>query len=96
MAQGLKLFMTQGVESFMKQDDEAVSEISYGWAVLIGDCAVFEAKEIAQRLENANIRCRLEILHEDRGFHLYGNSGMGTRMRILVPPSEHERARRMI
>ena len=65
-----------------------------GWAVLFDDVAVHEARAVAEVLENAQIRCRLEILQEDREFHLYGNFGMGTRMRVLVAPSDYDTAKR--
>ena len=67
-----------------------------GWAILLGDCAVFEAREEADRLEAAGIRCRLEVLHEDKAFHRFGNGGMGTRMCVLVPPGEYERAKAVV
>lgn len=67
-----------------------------GWAVLLADCAVFEAREAADRLEAAGIRCRLEVLHEDKAFHRFGNGGMGTRMCVLVPPGEYERAKAVV
>ena len=63
-----------------------------GWAVLAADCPVYEAKEIAEKLESAGLRCRLKVSHEDRAFHRFGNFGMGTRMCVLVPPGEYERA----
>ena len=65
-----------------------------GWAVLFDDVAVHEARAVAEALESAQIRCRLEILQEDREFHLYGNFGMGTRMRVLVAPSDYDTAKR--
>ena len=66
-----------------------------GWAVLVDDCAVFEAKEIAQRLEESGIRCRVEVTHEDRSL-LYRRGGLGTRMCVLVSPGEYERAMRLV
>ena len=36
------------------------------------------------------------VLHEDRAFHQHGNFGMGTRMCVLVSPSEYERAMRLV
>jgi len=75
---------------------DADPEMLDGWAVLVGDCAVFEAKEIAGRLEESGVRCRVETVCEDRSFHLFGNGGMGTRMCVLVPPSEYERAKRLV
>ncbi len=66
-----------------------------------GGCAVFEADEVAERLDNAGIRCRLEIVHEDRALHIsggtvMGNGGLGTRMRVLVPPGEYDSAVRIM
>ena len=65
-----------------------------GWAVLLDDVAVHEAKAVAEALENAQVRYRLELVQEDRAFHLYGNFGMGTRMRVLVAPSDYDAAKR--
>ena len=75
---------------------EVDPQIRDGWAVLLDDVAVHEARAAAESLENAQIRCRLEILHEDREFHRYGifgygDFGMGTRMRVLVAPSDYDR-----
>ena len=71
-------------------------EIWNGWAVLLDNCAVFEASEAAERLKGSGMRCRLETLHEDRAFHMFGNGGMGTRMCVLVPPSEYARAKEVV
>ena len=79
-----------------RENDEGVAAdvtMIDGWAVLVDDCAVFEAKEVAQRLEESGIRCRVEAIHEDRSFHYYGHGGLGTRMCVLVPPSEYERVK---
>ena len=70
-------------------------EVRNGWAVLSADCAVFEAKELARKLKAAGLRCRLEITQEDRSFSLWGHAGLGTRMGVLVPPSEYEEAKRL-
>ena len=67
-----------------------------GWAVLIDDVPVHEAKALAEKLESEHIRCRLELLKEDRAFHLYGNGGMGTRMCVLVAPSDYNAAKKML
>ena len=71
-----------------------------GWAVLLDDVAVHEARAVAEALENAHVRCRLEIMQEDRAFDRYGNFGygnfgMGTRMRVLVAPSDYDTAKRI-
>ncbi len=70
-------------------------QIQDGWAVLLDDVAVHEAKAVAETLENVHVRCRLEILQEDREFHRYGHFGMGTRMRVLVAPSDYDTAKRI-
>ena len=67
-----------------------------GWAVLLGDVPVHEAKALSERLESSQIRCRLELLKEDRAFHLYGNWGMGTRMCVLVAPSDYANAKKLL
>lgn len=110
----LGLTRMKGRTRFKPEDDEdggidwreegggdADPEMLDGWAVLVGDCAVFEAKEIAGRLEESGVGCRVETIREDRslsctGHCYFGNFGMGTRMRILVPPSEYERAKRLV
>lgn len=85
-----------GIDWHERGDGDSDPKIIDGWAVLIPDCAVFEAKETAARLESAGMRCRLECIHEDRDFHLWGNGGIGTRMCVLVPPSEYERAKALV
>jgi hypothetical protein len=67
-----------------------------GWAVLLNDAPVHEAKALAEELEAAQIRCRLELLKEDRAFHLFGNGGMGTRMCVLVAPSDYAAAKKLL
>ena len=67
-----------------------------GWAVLLDDAPVHEAKALAEKLDEAQIRCRLELLKEDRAFHLFGNGGMGTRMCVLVAPSDYAVAKKML
>lgn len=69
-------------------------QIWNGWAVLLNDAPVHEAKALAEKLESEHIRCRLELLEEDRAFHLYGNGGMGTRMCVLVAPSDYAAAKK--
>ena len=71
-----------------------MAQIWNGWAVLLNDAPVHEAKALAERLESEHIRCRLELLKEDRDFHLYGNGGMGTRMCVLVAPSDYAAAKK--
>ena len=67
-----------------------------GWAVLMDDVAVHEAKAAAEALEKAQIRCRLELLKEDRAWHRFGNGGLGTRMCVLVAPSDYAAARKIV
>ena len=67
-----------------------------GWAVLLNDAPVHEAKALAEKFDVAQIRCRLELLKEDRAFHLFGNGGMGTRMCVLVAPSDYVAAKKML
>ena len=67
-----------------------------GWAVLLNDAPVHEAKSLAEKLEAAHMRCRLELLKEDRDLHLYGNGGMGTRMCVLVAPSDYAAAKKVL
>ena len=71
-------------------------QIWNGWAVFMDDVPVHEAKSMAERLESEHIRCRLELLKEDRAFHLYGNGGMGTRMCVLVAPSDYAAAKKAL
>ena len=67
-----------------------------GWAVLMDDVAVHEAKAAAETLEKAQIRCRLELLKEDRAWHRFGNGGLGTRMCVLVAPRDYAAARKIV
>ena len=67
-----------------------------GWAVLLNDAPVHEAKALAEKLESEHMRCRLELLKEDRAFHLYGNGGMGTRMCVLVAPGDYGAAKKAL
>ena len=75
--------------------ENVVVETHDGWAVLMDNVAVHEAKAAAQALEDAHIRCRLDILSEDRAYHHYGNGGLGTRMCVLVAPGDFERAKKV-
>ena len=78
-----------------KPYDEVV-EVWKGWAVLLDDVAVHEAKAMAEKLEAAHMRCRLELLEEDRAYHHYGRSGLGTRMCVLVAPSDYDAAKKLL
>ena len=60
------------------------------------DVPVHEAKAVAEKLEESHIRCRLELLREDRAFHRFGNGGMGTRMCVLVAPSDYDAAKKLL
>ena len=75
---------------------DVVVETRDGWAVLMDNVAVHEAKAAAQALEDAHIRCRLDILSEDRSYHRYGNGGLGTRMCVLVAPNDYEKAKKVV
>ena len=72
-----------------------VVETRDGWAVLLEDAPVHEAKAAAEKLEAAQIRCRLELQKEDRAYHRYGNGGLGTRMCVLVAPDDYEKAKKL-
>ena len=74
---------------------DVVVDTRDGWAVLMDNVPVHEAKAAAQALDVAHIRCRLEILSEDRAYHRYGNGGLGTRMCVLVAPEDYEKARKL-
>ena len=71
-------------------------DVCNGWAVLLDRVLVHEAKAAAEKLEVAQMRCRLELLQEDRSYHRYGNGGMGTLMRVLVAPSDYAAAKKAI
>jgi len=70
-----------------------VVETRDGWAVLLEDAPVHEAKAAAEKLEAAQVRCRLELQKEGRAYHRYGNGGLGTRMCVLVAPEDYKKAR---
>ncbi len=74
---------------------DVVVDTRDGWAVLMDNVPVHEAKAAAQALDGAHIRCRLEILSEDRAYHRYGNGGLGTRMCVLVAPNDYEKAKKL-
>ena len=74
---------------------DVVVDTRDGWAVLMDNVPVHEAKAAAQALDGAHIRCRLEILSEDRAYHRYGNGGLGTRMCVLVEPDDYEKAKKL-
>ena len=74
---------------------DVVVDTRDGWAVLMDNVPVHEAKAAAQALDGAHIRCRLEILSEDRAYHRYGNGGLGTRMCVLVAPHDYEKAKKL-
>ena len=74
---------------------DVVVDTRDGWAVLMDNVPVHEAKAAAQALDDAHILCRLEILGEDRAYHRYGNGGLGTRMCVLVAPDDYEKAKKL-
>ena len=81
------------LDVFGADDDELAAEVDIG---LMDNVAVHEAKAAAQALEDAHIRCRLDILSEDRSYHRYGNGGLGTRMCVLVAPEDYEKAKKVV
>ena len=56
--------------------------------LLAPDVFVYEAKELADRFASAGIRFEVRQSTIDNDFHLFGNSGMGTRMSIYVHPDD--------
>ena len=74
--------------------EDVVVETRDGWAVLMDNVAVHEAKAAAQALDDAHIRCRLDVIGEDRAYHHYGRGGLGTRMCVLVAPSDYDAAKK--
>ena len=60
--------------------------------ILVPDASVSEVSELAPLLESANIRFAVRQTVLDNSFHQYGNSGMGTRMCIIVHPDDAARA----
>ena len=56
--------------------------------LLAPDVFVYEAKELAERFSSAGIRFEVRPSTIDNTFHLFGNSGMGTRMSIYVHPED--------
>ena len=76
--------------------DGEIVDVWNGGAMVLNDATVHEAKALAEKLEESHIRCRLELLKEDRAFHLFGNGGMGTRMCVLVAPSDYAAAKKLL
>ena len=60
--------------------------------ILVPDASVSEVSELAPLLEAANIRFAVRQTVLDNSFHQYSNSGMGTRMCIIVHPDDAARA----
>ena len=56
--------------------------------LLAPDVFVYEAKELADKFSAAGIRFEVHPSTIDNTFHLFGNSGMGTRMNIYVHPED--------
>ena len=85
-----------GIDWREDNTDGEMVDVRNGWAMLLNDAPVHEAKALAEKLEESHIRCRLELLKEDRAFHLFGNGGMGTRMCVLVAPSDYDAAKKLL
>ena len=85
-----------GIDCRETDAKDVVAEAGDGWAGLMDNVVVHEAKAAAQALEDAHIRCRLDILSEDRSYHRYGNGGLGTRMCVLVAPEDYEKAKKVV
>ena len=60
--------------------------------LLAPDVFVYEAKELAERFSSVGIRFDVRPSTIDNTFHLFGNSGMGTRMNIYVHPEDSDAA----
>ena len=60
--------------------------------LLAPDVFVYEAKELADRFSSVGIRFEVHPSTIDNSFHLFGNSGMGTRMNIYVHPEDCDAA----
>ena len=60
--------------------------------LLAPDVFVYEAKELADKFSAAEIRFEVHPSTIDNSFHLFGNSGMGTRMNIYVHPEDCDAA----
>ena len=60
--------------------------------LLVPDVFVYEAKELADRFSSVGIRFEVRPSTIDNTFHLFGNSGMGTRMNIYVHPEDSDAA----
>ena len=85
-----------GIDWREDNTDGEMVDVRNGWAMLLNDAPVHEAKALAEKLEESHIRCRLELLKEDRAFHRFGNGGMGTRMCVLVAPSDYDAAKKLL
>ena len=85
-----------GIDWREENVDGEVIDVWKGWAVLLDNVPVHEAKTLAEKLQECHLRCRLELLEEDRAFHLFGNGGMGTRMCVLVAPSDYDAAKKLL
>ena len=60
--------------------------------LIVPDVFVYEAKELADRFSSVGIRFDVRPSTIDNTFHLFGNSGMGTRMNIYVHPEDSDAA----
>ena len=85
-----------GIDWREENVDVEMVDVRNGWAVLWDDVPVHEAKAFAEKLEESHIRCRLELQKEDRAFHRFGNGGIGTRMCVLIAPSDYDAAKKLL
>ena len=73
----------------MRADEPRVATVAPQDLVLLApDVFVYEAKELAERFLSVGIRFEVHPSTVDNSFHLFGNSGMGTRMNIYVHPED--------
>lgn len=85
-----------GIDWREEKVDHEIVERWKGWDVLLDNVPVYEARAAAEKLKEAHIRCRLELIKEDRSFSRHGNAGMGTRMCVLVPPGKYHAAKAVL
>ena len=85
-----------GIDWREEKVDHEIVERWKGWDVLLDYVPVYEARAAAEKLKEAHIRCRLELIKEDRSFSRHGNAGMGTTMCVLVPPGKYHAAKAVL
>ena len=77
----------------MRADEPRMATVAPQDLVLLApDVFVYEAKELADRFSSVGIRFDVRPSTIDNTFHLFGNSGMGTRMNIYVHPEDSDAA----